>query len=273
MSRSTFWIPATLTLAAAAVACFSATAVTTAPAGVSTIVAGTIEAITASAPVPTSPTMPTPTVPPSPATPTAAPIRVNFVNGATTGVLTGSIAADQSLAYVLRADQGQPMLVQLTSPSSDVTVSLETQGGTSLLSPAARQSTWRGTLPQSEDYVVTVHGGKIPQPFVLTIELVSRIRFAPGADSAKISGVTAGGYSVAYVVFLQQDQKFEVQLYGLGRNASLKVWGYANGKTYLSADSRKTSFRFTAPSTQDYILEILPDAGKILDFVIYVRIK
>ncbi len=273
MRRSGVWIPASIALTAAAVACYSATAVTTAPSGISTIVAGTIEAITASAPVPISPTMPTPTVTPSPIAPTAAPTRVNFINGATTGVLTGSIVANQSLAFVLRADQGQPMLVQVTSPENDVTTSIETQGGTSLLSPAAQQSTWRGTLPQSEDYVVTVHGGKAAQAFVLTIELVSRIKFAPGADTTKISGVTAGGYSVAYAVFVQQDQKFEVQLYGLGKNAALKVWGYANGKTYLGADSHKTSFGFTAPSMQDYILEISPDPGKVLDFVIYVRIK
>ncbi len=273
MRRRTLWIPASLALASAAAACYSAAPVSTAPSGISTIVAGTIEAITASAPVQISPTMPAPTFTPSPEVPTSALTRVNFINGATTGVLTGSIGANEGLPYVLRAEQGQPMLSQVTPPEDDVTVALETQGGTSLLSAAARQSSWRGTLPQSEDYVVTVHGGKAPQPFVLTVELVSRIKFAPGADSAKISGVTAGGYSVAYAVFLQQDQKFEVQLYGLGPNAALKVWGYANGKTYLGTDSHKTSFGFTTPSTQDYILEISPDAGKVLDFVIYLRIK
>ncbi len=213
-----------------------------------------------------SPAVPTPT-----ASVTAT--RINFVSGATTGVVNGLIAAGQRLAFVLQANQGQPMLVRVDSPQNDVIVSIQTQGGTSLLSPAARQTSWQGTLPQSEDYVLTLFGAADVQEFTLTIEIVSRISLPIGSDQIKISGSTPSGYRVAYVVFALQGQKMDVELYGAGQHAALTVWGYANGKTYLRAANNKTSLSFAVPVTQDYFLEINPKVGANLNYVLYLRIQ
>ncbi len=262
-----------MSLLVASVACYGEASVPTAPGAVSTIVAATMQAIT---PPPSA----TPGAPsPSPVAETAAPtaqapaVRINFQNGATTGEVTGPIEADQDVAYVLQAGQGQPMFVQVESPQSDVTLSIATQGGTSLLSPSSRQSAWYGTLPQTEDYTVTVHGGIAPEQFKLTVEIASRIKFAAGADQIKIPGDTPNGFSVVYTVFAEKDKKMDVQVYGVGENATLAVWGYADGKTYLRAASNKTGVSFTIPVTQDYIIEIDPKADQVLEYVIWLRIK
>ncbi len=165
------------------------------------------------------------------------------------------------------------MLVQVVSPQKDVTLSIQTQGGTSLLSRSAKQSSWKGTLPQTEDYIVTLYGGASTQPYTLMIEIVSQISFAKGTDSAKISAHAPAGYGVAYTVFALKDQKVDVELYGVGTNATLTVWGYADGQTYLKAAANKTNFTFTAPMTQDYILQIDPKGSQALDYTIYVKIQ
>ena len=259
---------------AAAVACYGEAPVSTSPAAISTIVAATMRAIT-----PQPPTAPRPTLTPdlTLAAPTSAflttPLRINFLGGATTGIVSGPIAPGQMLSYVLQAGQGQPMLVQVVAPQKDVTLSIQTQGGTSLLSPSAKQSSWKGTLPQTEDYIVSLYGGAAAQQYTLIIEIVSRISFAKGTDSAKISAMAPAGYGVAYTVFALKDQKVDVELYGVGTNATLTIWGYADGQTYLKAAANRTSYTFTVPMTQDYILQIDPKGSQALDYTIYVKIE
>lgn len=198
---------------------------------------------------------------------------MNFLGGTTTGIVSGSIARGQTLSYILQAGQGQPMLVQVVSPQKDVTLSIRTEGGTSLLAHSARQSAWKGTLPQTEDYLVTLYGGATTDQFTLTIEIVSRISFATGAVSARMNGQTPRGYGVAYTVFAVKDQKVDVAVYGVGTKATLTVWGYADGRTYLKAAANRTSFTFTVPVTQDYILQLDPKGNVSLDYTIYVKIQ
>lgn len=165
------------------------------------------------------------------------------------------------------------MLVHVDSAENDVALSIKTQGGTTLLDAGARQSFWQGTLPQTEDYVITLYGGAATQQFTLTIEIASRIKFAIGADSIKVSGVTTGGYNVAYVWFALKGQKMDVAVYGAGGNPALAMWGYADGKTYLNPAANKGHFAFTIPATQDYILEVTPPSSKVLSYVIILKIK
>lgn len=270
---SRLWLACPLLLGSL-VACYDETAITSSPTDLSRIVAATATAISQPEPTPMVSTLvvAAPSAQPTP-TPAMPPTRVNFLSGATTGVVSGSIGAQKTVAYVLQAGQDQPMLVQVQSSKGDVTLSIRTQGGTWLLPPGAAQSAWKGTLPQTEDYLVTLYGGAGAQQFTLSIEIASRIKFAPGADAAKISGSTVGGNSVAYTMFVLKDQKVEITLYGLGGKAALAVWGFADGKVLLGTDSGKTSFTFKAALTQDYILEIVPKLGQVLDFVIFIKIQ
>lgn len=247
-----------------------------APEGITTIVAATMSAlVTPSPPPPTvAPPSPSPTLTlAAPGTTVPASTRIEFAAGATTGVVTGAIGPGQEAAFVLQAGQGQPMIVQLASPNSDLTLSVRTQGGTYLLSPTELQSSWKGTLPQTEDYVLTIYGAAAAEDFSMTVEIVSRIKFAEGADSFKVSGETIAGYNVAYTVFAVKDQEMDLDLAGLNGKVALAVWGYADGQPYLRGASAKTHFSLRLPVTQDYILEVVPMAGKAVSYVLLVRIK
>jgi len=266
------------------VACFGSAIPTTVPNAVDTIVAATMRAITpvitstppatGTSPVLASPTFVIPTLPPVGSTnvpPDAT--RINFLPKATTGVITGPIQPGQSIFYVLYASQGQPMLITVNSLNHDVSLSVRTQGGTSMLNPAAHLTTWQGVLPKTEDYYIGIYGGSEPQDFTLTVEIPSRIKFAIGAINATVSGKTVGGYVVAYTVLAIKGQLMTVNLNGVGNLAALTIYGYSNGQPYLRAATQNTSFVLKLPTTQDYIIEVVPLAGEVVNYTLEVIIK
>lgn len=278
------WISAAV-LAFAAVACAGAAVPTNSPDAIGTIVAATMAAITpagtqtsapATALIPTllgSTTVP-PTLPPVPPTvivPGAT--RINFLNGATTGVVSGHLQAGQTQSYVLQALQAQPMLADLSSLNNDVALSIKTQGGTTMLNAAAHQSSWEGTLPQTEDYFLTVYGGAADENFTLTVTIPSRIKIPEGATSIKISGKTVSGYTVAYTAFAIKGQKMSVALVNLSGSAALTIYGFTDGQPYVRSVTEQTSFAFTLPATQDYIIQVVPKGGSTVNYVLVVKIE
>lgn len=277
---------AAITLLIATIGCAGSAIPSTSPDAISTIVAATLRAITpAASPTPPAPTVLAPTVQPASSSvpPTQAVVapplllsdatRIVFLNGATTGVVSAPISAGQVQNYVLQAFQAQPMLVAVDSVDQDVTLSIKTQGGTSMLNAAARQTTWQGTLPQTEDYYLTVHAGATTENFTLTVTIPSRIKFAEGAISAKTSGKTVGGYNVTYTVFAIKDQKMTVDLTNFSGDAALTIYGFTDGQPYLRSVAERTSFTFKLPSTQDYIIEVVPRAGSVVNYLMSIQIQ
>ncbi len=253
---------------------------TTSPNDVATVVAATMQAITPQN-TPTSipataipPTLVPPTLPvvaPTPVLPNAT--RINFLTGATAGVVSAPIQPGQTQYYVLQAMQGQPMIVMVDSLNHDVTLSINTQGGTSLLSASAKQTTWQGRLPTTEDYYLGIYGGATMENFTLTVQIPARIQIAQGADKAILSGQTAGGYNVDYVAYAVQGQTMSLNLNSQGNSVVLSVWGFADGQPYLRYVTEQTSFSMKLPSTQDYIIEVVPRAGAVVSYSLVVKFQ
>ncbi len=275
-----------------AAACTSSAVPTSSPDSIASAIAGTMAAIT---PVPTDTTVPTPISFPtflaSPfpsAVPSALPTlpaviptvivpgatRIVFQNGATSAVVSDSIAAGDTQNYVLQAMQGQPMLVSVDSPNGDVTLSIKTQGGTSMLSAAAGQRNWQGNLPASEDYYLSVHGASSTEHYNLNIVIPWRITFLEGADSAKLTAKTVGGFNISYAAFAAKGQKMTVDLTPLTGDAALSIFGFADGQPFVNANMHQTTnFSFTLPATQDYIIQVVPRAGSVVSYQITVKIQ
>ncbi len=214
-----------------------------------------------------TPRPPTPVPSPAPAT------RVNFAPDGTTTTVTGRVEANQLQSFVLHADLGQPLLVELDSEAGDLVLSIRSQGGTMLLSADDKQVTWRGTLPQTENYYIDIHGGSTAEDMELTVQLARKIIFKEGAAAARVLDKTAGGLVMVYSVLGVKGDTMDVGLSGVGSDASLVVSGYVDGETYLRAEKEKTSFSMKLPSTQDYIIEVVPKDSKVLNFALGVQME
>ena len=172
---------------------------------------------------------------------------------------------------MFHADLGQPLLVQLERAWVRVlALSIRSAGGTVLLNAAARQSAWRGTLPQTEDYYVDVHGGTGSQNLTLTVQLARKIKFKEGAVSALVPGQTVGGSVMVYTVLGIKGRTMDIGLSGVANRAALSVDGYVDGQSYLRAEEGKVSFSMEVPSTQDYMVEVVPKGTQALSYTLGV---
>jgi len=246
----------------------------------STDVTDTLQALTPGdtmTPIPPTDTAipPTPTLlPPTrvPAPPGA--IRIDFPSGATSSNAEGTILPGQVQNYLVRALEGQPMIVMADSPDHDLTMDIYgLQSGRVLLPTSAKRNSWQGTLPVTDDYVIQVIGGLTSQNFNLSLTIASRINFSPGAVSATVSGSTQGGFNVTYALYAFAGQTMNIDLKPLSGNAALEVWGFSDGQPYLRSVVELTTFNMKLPTTQDYIITVVPFAGQVVDFDMRVEVK
>lgn len=221
------------------------------------------------------PTLIPPTLTPGAAAPTTAPAaqRITFLGGATVGVVSAPIEAGRSQAYVLQAFQSQPMFVYIGSYNNDVTFSLKTPDGTTIVPAASKLTSWQGSLPHTGDYFLTIYGGAVTENFSLNVTVPSRIQFAQGTDSDAVSGSTVAGYDVSYVVHAARGQKMSVNLSNLSAAAALSIYGFTDGQRYLRSDANQTSYQFSLPSTQDYIIVVVPKDGRAVNYKLTVQIQ
>jgi len=272
-----------ITLGIFTVACGN-TNETIAPEELERIVAETMQALPTLMPLPTQTLVPTNSPTPTSIPPTAtslpaptpilpAATRINFATGTMYGTAQGTIPAGGTMNYVLKAQLGQPMLASVSSPNNDVTMTVIAQDGVTLLPASQKWSNWQGALPDTQDYYFQLIGGSETQTFTLSVNIPSRIQFAPGGASATVDGTTVDGYIAAYVVAAQGGQTMDIQLNSNPNVAALTVWGFSDGQPYMRAQMGSTTFNMQLPSTQDYIIDVVPQGGQEVDFTMKVEIK
>lgn len=175
--------------------------------------------------------------------------------------------------YVLKAQIGQPMIASVSSRNNDVTMEIIAQDGVTLLPASQQWSNWQGNLPDTQDYYFQIIGGSETENFTLWVSIPSRIQFSPGAVSATVSGSTLEGYNVTYVVAAQGGQTMDIQLSPNPNAAALTVWGFSDGQPYMRAQMGSTTFNMQLPSTQDYIINIVPQGGQEVEYTMEVEIR
>ncbi|MFZ5878316.1 MAG: hypothetical protein ACOY0R_02995 [Chloroflexota bacterium] len=219
-----------------------------------------------------SPTF-TPTLPPPTATSTLPPgTRVQFLTGATQVVLSGQVAPGQVIDYVVQASKGQPFMVLLDSPNRDLKLSVIGVDGTFFVS-ASTFGNWQGVLPTTQDYHIQVSGGAATQTFTLNLTAAARVEFAPGQTRLVVKGSTVGGYPVSYAVYASKGQKMDVILNVPGEKAALTIWGFSDGQPYARAQTGIKDASLNLPLTQDYIIEVVPQAGQVVEYNMTIRVK
>jgi hypothetical protein len=98
--------------------------------------------------------------------------RIEFAPGADSAAVQGLVAANSTNTWVLNAQAGQTMSVQIVYSTQPVVLSVTAADGTVLLSEQIGATSYVGVLPKSQDYIVTVKGNpSIPASYTLTVTI------------------------------------------------------------------------------------------------------
>ena len=220
-----------------------------------------------------TPIPPTEAPPPSPTPILPAATRITFAPGATYGSADGTISVGETKAFVLEAMKDQPILASVGSFNNDVILSIITENGVALLPAEQNFTSWQGSLPATQDYFLYISGAQETENFSLWVTIPSRIKFDAGTTSAEVEGVTVDGYIASYVVGAQGGQTMDILLTANPDVAALTVWGFSDGQPYMRAVMGSTTFNMQLPSTQDYIINVVPQGDHEVDFTLRVEIE
>ncbi len=101
------------------------------------------------------------------------PARIQFAQGAYSKSVWGRGSAAQTISYVLWARANQTMTATLTSSTGTVYLAIRGfSGGQTLVASSSSQTTWTGTLPQSQEYIIDAVQGGTWVDFTLTVKIV-----------------------------------------------------------------------------------------------------
>ena len=100
------------------------------------------------------------------------PQRISFAPGATSATVPGDVAAHVSDDYILSAQAGQTMTVNIDSPNSSVLLTVVGADGIPLTNGNMSGATsWTGELPATQDYTLRAIGTLEPASYTLTITI------------------------------------------------------------------------------------------------------
>ena len=237
--------------------------------------------------IPPSPTLLATSIPPSltppeaQATQTATPLptasatpgatNIVFATGTTAAVEQGTVQPGQVLVFTLNATQSQPMVLILDSPQNDVTLGVFEPNGNKLLDPANKWNRWQWLLPKTELYTIQVIGGATAENYTLTAKVAQLVNFASGATTITLNGKTVNGYIFSYALSCQANQTMTATLSVSSSSAYIDIFGIATG-VLLSASTKANTWTGVLPATQEYVIEVIPNNGQVVNYSLTVSV-
>jgi LysM repeat protein len=194
---------------------------------------------------------PTPTATPS-TTPT--PQRISFAPGTTSATVSGNLPADGDVHYVIRAEAGQLLEVNVTAAHT-VHLTIYGANGVVIFDQPDGIPFFRGTLPDTGDYQLVIEADTQATSYSMTVMIPQRISFAPGATSATEQGQLGARQQHAYILGAAAGQEMKVTVTASAGVVSLTIYG-VDGTVLKNEMSEGTTFDGTLPITEDYIIAI-----------------
>jgi hypothetical protein len=211
-----------------------------------------------------SPTVKPPTATPKPATVTPIPQgkRIQFAPGATSGEVKGQVGPGQIDEYVLKAQSGQWMLVDIFSAKSDVLLAVTgLSDGQPYLRSAAGTTSWQGKLPATQDYSIKAVSSGTTSPYTLQVTIPARISFKPGVTGASVEGTLGAQDQDEYVLKASKGQKLTATIQSPGNDVLLEIYGFEDGQPLVRVPMGATTWTGVLPATQDYSIKAVAVGG------------
>jgi hypothetical protein len=159
----------------------------------------------------------------------------------------------------------------MNSPNNDVTLGVFEPNGSMLLNPANLWTRWQGQLPQTEQYKIQVIGGATAESYTLTAKVPHQVNFVSGTSSTSLNGTTVNGYVFSYAISAAANQTMTVTLNVPSSTAYLDIFGLVSG-TILSPAAKASSWTGVLSQTQEYIIEVVPNNGAVVDYGLTVSV-
>lgn len=228
--------------------------------------------------IPNSLGYPTPTPVPGSATE-----RITFAPGTISATVNGTVTDPVHRKYLVRAQAGQTLKVQLTSAQPTTSFSaVGMSGGQTLKGLGDGGNTWSGVLPQTQDYLIEIVTLEYSSTsFTLYVEVPpatspvvtpERINFAPGAISATVSGSTSAIAPARYILRANGGQQMNVTLAADNTSAYITVIGLSSANVAAAGGSIH-NWAGVLPTTGDYIIEVLNPGTGLANFSLTVTIQ
>ncbi len=203
-----------------------------------------------------------------------APVRLSVPAGGTSVSATYIVDVYGRDGYLVRALAGQTMYVSIESPDDIANFSIiGVRDGQPLKRLENEDRAWQGTLPATQDYLITVANplgvrvqytlyvsfsplqGNAPTATPQPSGPPQRIVFPAGGTTATVSGIAPQ----SYVLRALAGQVMSIQLYADGI-AAFSVSG-ADGTVLKSSGIGAGSWSGDLPSNQDYTITVIPVSG------------
>jgi hypothetical protein len=191
---------------------------------------------------------------------------VSFATDATSARASGNLAAHGTARYVVHVAAGQLIEVS-TDGATQPQIAVTGADGKAPKNVLNNAVSFRGAVPTTQDYTITLTGGDQPLIFNLNIVIPERITLAQDATQVNVSGKVNGNDSHQYVINVAVGQLLDLE-FSTRDGIHTQVYG-VDGDVMQSGMGGGAGFRGVVPTTQDYIVQVIPE-GKAVTYTINV---
>jgi hypothetical protein len=227
-----------------------------------------VPATPSAAPLPPSPQPTSAPIPTAVTAPTLALNRISFAPGAVAASVQGTVTANGTDRWTLRAGVGQTMSVVITSAQAKMIFSISGADGNVIKSSGAGTGAWSGILPTTQDYIIGIaaeNGAAASYTLQVTIPPATsvyeptpvgkRMSFAPGTISATAAGALPKNGMDRWVVKASAGQTMLVNVVPQNGNVLLVIFG-VDGTVLQTDHVEVTNFSAVLPITEDYYIDV-----------------
>ncbi len=203
---------------------------------------------------------------------TSTPKRITFAPGATSTNVEGVVPPRGEVDFVLNAQKGQVLILDLSSGAEDLFLGVVTDDGCPLVRPVAEARHWMGELPKSGDYYVEVAAMREGGPFSLLVQIPQWITFAPDKQSVTLKGVVQSGQMVDYLIKATKGQHLRITVQSPNQSALLNIVALENGMPILRYVAESVEFDDVLPYDDLYLISVFGGAPEAVKYTLTVSI-
>jgi hypothetical protein len=194
-----------------------------------------------------------------------------FAPNTTAAVMQGTINPGQRIAYTIQASQYQAMTIKVESTNKDVTLEVYDPSGSLAFDPAKLYANWQMTLYQTGLYTIKLVGGAYSEAYTLTTKVAKLFTVPTDTHTITLYGTNHGGLIQSYVIKLSAGVHITVGLDIPSTKAYLDIFGVQTG-ALLNFTAHANSWSGNVPSTQEYVIEVIPTGGYLTSYGLTVSI-